>query len=50
MILKSIILQFATAPEQEMNQAETVQLEIYSARNDENSRRQASGDFVEGRS
>lgn len=49
-ILKSTILQFATAPEQEMNQAETVQLEIYSVRNKENSRHQADGDFVEGHS
>jgi len=50
-ILESISLQFATPPEQETNQVETIQLETYGARGDGmNSRQQVDEDFVEGHS
>jgi len=49
-ILESISLQFAVAPE-ETNQVETIQFEMYGARDDEeNSCQQADEDFVEGHS
>jgi len=50
-ILKSINLQFATAPEQETNQAETIQFETHGARDDEEDyRQQADEEFVQGHS
>jgi len=50
-ILESISLQFATPPEQETNQVETIQLETYGARGDgRNSLQQVDEDFVEGHS
>jgi len=48
-ILGSISLQFATLPDQETNRVETLQLETYGARDDEeNYRQQADNDLVEG--
>jgi len=48
MILETISLQFAIAPDQEMNQVEAIQLEADGAWDDEeDSRQQADENFVE---
>ena len=50
-IIESISLQFAAAPEQETDQAETIQLETRGAQNDEeDSYQRADEEFVRGHS